>query len=150
MPFAEYQMVRLSSDVAGLSAGTVGVIVGVYGNGGYEVEVLSDGRTVAVLTVAEAEHRRRDIPATPSEPHNEGRFDTPDPSRANGGVVLPSAVGNVSPRLPGRLRHLHMFATSSTGAFARSNGWPLARNLKPRRERQQLPKPVAGRRGSRM
>ena len=54
MPFAEHQTVRLTRDVAGLSAGTVGVIVRVYGNGGYEVEVLSDGRTVAVLTVAKA------------------------------------------------------------------------------------------------
>ena len=53
MPFAEHQMVRLTRDVAGLTAGTVGVIVGVYGDGGFEVEVLSDGRTVAVLTVAE-------------------------------------------------------------------------------------------------
>jgi len=55
MPFAEHQMVRLTRDVAGLSAGTVGVIAGVYGNGGYEVEVLSDGRTVVVLTMAEAD-----------------------------------------------------------------------------------------------
>lgn len=59
--YREGQMVELTRDVAGLSAGTRAVIVGVYGNGGYEVEVFDgDGATVAVVTVAEADLRAVD------------------------------------------------------------------------------------------
>ncbi len=53
--YREHQMVELVRDVAaGVPAGTRGCVVGVYGNGGYEVEVegVDDaGVATAVLTV---------------------------------------------------------------------------------------------------
>ena len=53
--FAEHDRVELVRDVPahGLTAASVGSIVGVYGNGGYEVEFTApDGRTRAVVTVS--------------------------------------------------------------------------------------------------
>lgn len=51
--FRDGQMVELIRPVGGIGAGTVGTVVGVYGNGGCEVEVMDDaGPTLDVLTVA--------------------------------------------------------------------------------------------------
>lgn len=56
MPFREHDLVVLTCGVAGLRAGVRGAVVGVYGSGGYEVEVVDgDGVTVAVVTVEEAD-----------------------------------------------------------------------------------------------
>ena len=54
-------MVVLVRDVGGISVATPAVVVGCYGNGGYEVEVVDDsGAATAVLTVAEADIRPAD------------------------------------------------------------------------------------------
>jgi hypothetical protein len=59
--FREHQMVELTRPVGGTAAGTRGVVVGVYGNGGYEVEFIDDGgETVDVVTVAAADLRAVD------------------------------------------------------------------------------------------
>lgn len=41
-------------------SGDVGTVVGVYGNGGYEVEFMAgDGHTIAVVTLSETDIRPR-------------------------------------------------------------------------------------------
>lgn len=51
--FAEHDRVALVRDVPGLAGGAVGTVVGVYGNGGFEVEFTApDGRTPVVVTLA--------------------------------------------------------------------------------------------------
>jgi hypothetical protein len=58
MAYAELDRVALTRDTAGLAAGAVGTVVGVYGNGGLEIEFLDqDGRTLAVLTLGEDDIR---------------------------------------------------------------------------------------------
>ena len=59
--YREHQRAALFRDVAdvGLAAGTVGPVVGVYGNGGYEVEFVDSdtGDTIAVVTLSEQDLR---------------------------------------------------------------------------------------------
>jgi hypothetical protein len=58
MSYADLDRVVLLRDTAGLAAGAVGTVVGVYGSGGYEVEFLDpDGQTQAVLTLGEDDIR---------------------------------------------------------------------------------------------
>ncbi len=59
MAYADLDRVALLRDTAGLAAGAVGTVVGVYGSGGgYEIEFLDqDGRTLAVLTLGEDDIR---------------------------------------------------------------------------------------------
>jgi uncharacterized membrane protein len=58
MAYADLDRVALTRDTAGLIAGAVGTVVGVYGSGGYEVEFLDpDGRTLAVLTLDDTDIR---------------------------------------------------------------------------------------------
>lgn len=60
--YTEHELVVLIRDVPadGLLSGDVGTVVGVYGNGGYEVEFATgDGHAFAVATLAEADIRRR-------------------------------------------------------------------------------------------
>lgn len=57
--YLEHTLVELVRDFPahGLAAGDVGTVVGSYGNVGYEVEFISGGRTVAVVTLAEPDIR---------------------------------------------------------------------------------------------
>lgn len=60
MTFTEHQLVRLTRALpeVGLVVGAVGAVVGVYGNGGYEVEFTDNtGATAAVATLSEADLR---------------------------------------------------------------------------------------------
>ena len=62
MVYRENELVVLTRDVqsSGLIAGDVGTVVGVYGNGGFEVEfVTADGKTIAVETLSGADIRSR-------------------------------------------------------------------------------------------
>lgn len=62
MEYREHELVVLTRDVPAhsLIAGDAGTVVGVYGNGGYEVEFTTgDGDTLAVATLAETDLRRR-------------------------------------------------------------------------------------------
>ncbi|WP_235849855.1 DUF4926 domain-containing protein [Mycolicibacterium doricum] len=61
MAYREHELVVLTRHLPahGLIAGDAGTVVGVYGNGGYEVEFTTgDGHTLAVATLAEADLRR--------------------------------------------------------------------------------------------
>jgi hypothetical protein len=59
MAYAELDRVALLRDTAGLAAGAIGTVVGVYGSGGgCEVEFFDlDCRTLAVLTLGEDDIR---------------------------------------------------------------------------------------------
>jgi uncharacterized membrane protein len=58
MAYADLDLVALARDTEGLAAGAVGTVVGVYGNGGYEVEFIDPyGRTLAVLTLGDTDIR---------------------------------------------------------------------------------------------
>lgn len=60
--YREHELVVLARDVPadGLIAGDVGTVVGVYGNGGYEVEFpTAGGHTLAVATLGESDIRPR-------------------------------------------------------------------------------------------
>ena len=55
--FHEHDLVELVREMDGVPAGR-GVVVGAYGNGGYEVEFCAeDGATIAVVTVGEGDIR---------------------------------------------------------------------------------------------
>ena len=55
--YQDGQLVELVRGVAALPAGTRGVIVGVYGNGGYEMEIIGDSDAVNVVTVGQEDLR---------------------------------------------------------------------------------------------
>jgi hypothetical protein len=60
--YKEHEIVVLRRDLPdqGLLVGDVGAVVGVYGSGGYEVELVApEGETVAVVTLGEEDIRRR-------------------------------------------------------------------------------------------
>jgi len=65
--YAEHDVVVLRHDLPeeALVEGDVGIVVGVYGGGGYEVEfTAADGSTIAVVTMADDDirpRRRREI-----------------------------------------------------------------------------------------